>query len=469
MLYKAFELSCKKHAEQIALRQENAAYTYHELHELSELYAKNFQEANCPSNNYPILGIILKDGIEFIAALFAAVKCKLIVLPIHHLSTATEVETICIESKVEFIWAGDEFSFLIPDNFELQKKHNLLIYKNKIKQFNCALELCDHPAFIRYTSGTTSAAKGVLLSEESVLQRSEISKEMLGVNEQDSIAWMLPMAYHFIASITTFVLNGACIIPFASSNLLQLEVALKQAKFTKLFCMPVQLMFLNDSKLSKSDFENVTAVYSTATALAKDTAQRFYEKFNIPVTQIFGNIELGMPIVNKEKAASNPDCLGVLSDKFSMKLFDEENGLGILGLKGPGMFNGYLNPPTKINDVLRDGYFLTGDIAEIKEEKSIYLRGRKKSVINVMGNKVFPEAIESVLNAHPLVMETLITAYVHPQFGELLQCNLVVKEGFEILDFKKYCRKELNAHSVPVKIKIVSHLPKTNTGKLIRK
>src|SRR4030095_2087491 len=107
---------------------------------------------------------------------------------------------------------------------------------------------------------------------------------------------------------------------------------------------------------------------------------------------------------------SEPDSIGYAVNGYEVAILNDDfkelppGSTGNLAIKGPGMLDGYLSPPTSREAILQHGWFMTGDLASKNSDGLIKVEGRKKSMINVAGNKVFPEDVESVLNRHPAIL-----------------------------------------------------------------
>ena len=126
-------------------------------------------------------------------------------------------------------------------------------------------------------------------------------------------------------------------------------------------------------------------------------------------------------------AARCPGFEAVILDERLKPVADGETGQ--LALRGPGMFAGYLNPPKRREEVLRDGWFLTGDLAHRDDAGRIVIDGRLKTVIDVAGHKVFPEEVAAVLDQHPAVLRSRVTTRPHPQLGEAVHAEVQLRDG----------------------------------------
>ena len=211
---------------------------------------------------------------------------------------------------------------------------------------------------------------------------------------------------------------------------------------------------------------------STAAALDVETERKFEARFRVPLTQGLGIIEVGLPMLNLQQASSAPDRIGPPQSDFEAKLdHPDEHGVGQLCLRGPGMFDAYLDPWKPRCEVLDAGaWFHTGDLARRDESGSYQLVGRSTTVINTGGMKVFPEEVERVLDQHPGVRRCLVQAKAHPLYGEVIQAMFQpsIQPPPSAGDLRRFCKQQLAAYKVPVLFVPVDQLPTTASGKLKR-
>jgi acyl-CoA synthetase (AMP-forming)/AMP-acid ligase II len=133
------------------------------------------------------------------------------------------------------------------------------------------------------------------------------------------------------------------------------------------------------------------------------------------------------------------------------------------------MFSGYLNPPRSRAEVLHDGWFLTGDLAHRDSDGRIVLDGRTSSVIHVAGHKVFPEEVAAVLDHHPAVLRSRVSARPHPQMGEAVHAEVQLRAGHEQTtgeDILAFCRRRLSSQKVPTSLEFVTEISMTSSGKV---
>lgn len=423
------------------------------------------------------IGVMAANGRNFIIGIFAAVGCGASVMPMSPLLKKPEVDAILKEAKLHAVI--DDGSGIQPlDTVEtvIALKHGFFRFSyTNIHQSVAFAPFVDQPAFIRFTSGTTGKSKGVVVSHQSVIDRVVAANKGLQLGSKDTVVWVLPMAYHFMVSIVLYVKFGTAIAvakDFLAKNIIDIT---NRYTGTLLYASPLQIKLLSNDA-GNEQMPSLKKVISTSAAISPDVCKAFTQRFNIDVSQAYGIIEIGLPILNYVKSAEHPEAVGYALPGYTVDILDDDyqplptGQVGHLGIKGPGMFDAYLLPPTLSKDVLKNGYFLTADYASKTADGLIKIEGRSKSVINVSGLKVFPEEVEAVLETIPEIKQARISSSPHPLMGQIIEAEIVLHEGVSVdpEDVLSYCRKRLSAFKAPQRIKIVDSLPMTGSGKLQR-
>jgi long-chain acyl-CoA synthetase len=335
------------------------------------------------------------------------------------------------------------------------------------------------PAYLRFTSGTTSERKGVVLSHARIAERLAAANEALAIDPGDRILWLLPMAHHFVVSILLYLRYGATILlPAGSLARPVLEFAARE-RATVSYASPFHYSLL--AKDASEIALDLRLAISTAEGLRAEVAARFRARFGIALAQALGIIEVGLPVLNTADAARKPTALGRPLPAYEVWLRDDE-GKPVLGagspdrtgeicIRGPGLFDAYLSPWTPSQTLLEPDGFRTGDQGYFDAEGTLHLAGRRHNRINMAGMKFFSEEVEEVIARHPGVRECRVFARDHAQLGEIPVAEIVPEDPARAparAELIAACRAALPAYKVPREFRIVPALSRTATGKVQR-
>ena len=408
------------------------------------------------------VGLLYPNSVDYIALTYALWRMNAVVVPIPMECAAGEISDLSKAMQLELILSqkADEQSVaLSPECF-------LTRLTPTLPPDNHGLNL----AFIRFTSGTTSARKGVALTHETICDRVATANQALQINSTDTVIWCLPMAHHFLITIVLYLNRGATVV-LARHVLAQpfLETV-NRWRGTVLYAAPFHYAMLARDK-SPARLDSVRLAIATTCALPKDVALDFHKRFGLPLVQALGIIELGLVSLNTDDPCGRWNSVGRPLSSLQVKIIaPDENGCGELSVAGPGFFDAYVVPWLPRQTLSPDGWFHTGDLARLDAEGFLFLISRKNAVINLAGRKVFPEEIEAVLNQHPDVGESMVYARAHPHLGEIVEADLVLNKPAADLDaIRAFCRARLADYKIPLNFHRVSDLPRTAaTGKIRR-
>src|SRR5947207_3318771 len=233
-------------------------------------------------------------------------------------------------------------------------------------------------------------------------------------------------------------------------------------------------------KLKETDMSSIRLCFSGAAPLPvevqeqweKVTGGRLVEGYGLSETS---PIATGNPLYGKRKIGT----IGLPVPETDIKLVDIDDpskevpapGPGELCIKGPQVMQGYWNRPDETEEVLRDGWLYSGDIAEVDEDGFFKIVDRKKDMIIVGGFNVYPRDVEEILYQNPKVLEAAVIGKPNPRSGETVKAFIVLKPG-EKMDndeINKFMRENLTAYKVPKEFEFREDLPKTMVGKVLRR
>lgn len=341
------------------------------------------------------------------------------------------------------------------------------------------------PAVLIYTSGTTGNPKGVTLTHRNLhFQVNTIVRSLIEFSANDRVTGVLPM-YHVFGlanSLVTAVTAGACtvLVPrYSPHNLLR---AIADEKATILTAVPSMYMhLLAVAREGGSEVpQSLRYCVSGGAALPRAVSHEFGELFGATILEGYGLSETSSSVcANGQNGVFKEGSIGPPAPGVEMRVIDEEgrelpaSEVGEIAIRSETVFAGYWNNPEATAAVLDgEGWFRTGDLAYRDEDGFFFITDRKKDIIITGGYNVSPREVEEVLMAHPKIADAAIvgtaadrdrdsnetiTAYVVPRDGELSEQEL-----------REYCSAELAPYKRPRVVKLVTALPKSATGKVLR-
>ncbi len=329
-------------------------------------------------------------------------------------------------------------------------------------------------AFIRFTSGTTSRSKGVVLSHEATAARVEASDRVLKFSEEDRILWVLPLAYHFAVTITAYVRAGSHILLCSDTLPKAIVDAARRLRASVLYAAP--LHFERMANLGPSEpLSSIRVTLSTAAPISPAVMERFESVYRVPVGQAYGIIEAGLPCINLGTEGLPQTSVGRPVPGYAVAVLSDEGKhlpaetMGEIAVRGEGLFSAYYSPWRLREQIASDGWFLTGDLGWLDRTGALHLKGRKKALILVAGLKFFPEEVEDCINQFPGIKESRVFSLPHARLGEVPCAEVVVDPvGCDLEALKAHCAQALSSYKVPLKFTVVDTIPRTPSGKIRR-
>jgi len=333
----------------------------------------------------------------------------------------------------------------------------------------------DDPILLLYTSGTTGSPKGILISKRMLLTTYVYMKYGIGLEKEDVYfdaadpGWAYGL-YHGIIGPLMF---GKEVIfldePFNPERLMEF---LEEMKITNFAFAPTGYRLIAKAVKRKYDLR-LRKASSAGEPLNLEVINWFQRNYNVIVKDHYGQTECGMVVYNGwgYESELKVGSMGLPAPGHVVDIIDEVIAVRV---DYPGFyFLGYINAMEKVREVIRENWYLTGDVAVKDERGYFWFVGRKDDVVKVSGYRVGPFEIENVLLSHPAVLESAVVGDPDPVRGHILHGYVVLKEGFSpseelrnsIIDFVnrnygKYVHLE--------RLDFIDKLPKTESGKIQR-
>ncbi|MGK3710968.1 long-chain-fatty-acid--CoA ligase [Arthrobacter sp. IK3] len=341
-------------------------------------------------------------------------------------------------------------------------------------------------AAIQYTSGTTAAPKGAMLTHANLMANAAQGRAWIpGIRMgKETVYGVLPMfhAYGLTLSLTFAMSIGAKLVLFPKFDV---DMVLKAAKKTPPTFLPAvppiydrivagaqeQGISLKGVRFAISGAMNLPA--ATVDAWEKATGGYLIEGYGLTETS---PVALGNPMGPTRKAGT----VGVPFPLTDIKVVDPEDPTkerhrgeaGELLIRGPQVFQGYWNKPAETRAALLDGgWFRTGDIVSVDDDDFVTIRDRIKELIITGGFNVSPSEVEEALKRHPAVAEAAVVGLTRTGGGEDVVAAVVARPNaeFDADELRSFVRAELAAYKVPRRIVQIPDLPRSLIGKVLRR
>jgi long-chain acyl-CoA synthetase len=339
------------------------------------------------------------------------------------------------------------------------------------------------PCTIGYTSGTTGHPKGAVQSHRAVLLNCAYTATMHGRTEHDLVVTALP-APHVYGNVVingTFLAGGTVVLMerFEPAETLRLITEHRASMFEGVPAM--YAMLLAGPELAEADLSSLTRCTVGGQTIPVPTVERWQERSGAPLLELWGMTEIaGLGTTHALHAPNMPGSIGVSLPGVEVRIADladvTQNAPpgepGELMVRGPIVMLGYHNDPEATAEVLEpDGWLHTGDIATMNETRHVFIVDRRKDMINTAGYNVYPAEIERVLAGHPAVAMVAAGPVPDPVKGELACAYVVLADGQTATEEElvTFTAKSLAAYKCPRQVRFVDDLPKTSTGKIMRR
>lgn len=336
-----------------------------------------------------------------------------------------------------------------------------------------------HPALIMCTSGTTGVPKGAILSEINVMTNVSDIAEYFDICSSDSILISRPL-YHcavLTGEFLTALVKGTKVRFY--SGTFNPAVVLKMLKDYDItaFCGTPTLLSLMARFKRKNDEDNLKHICISGECMSIETGLSIAEAFpNAEIYHIYGLTEAcpRVAYLPPSKFKENADCVGIPLRSVSLKIVSAdgslvgENEIGVLWVKGDNVMAGYYKNPQKTNEVLKDGWLCTGDLALFTDEGFLKIKGRNDDLIIKAGMNIYPQEIESALKLDYRVKDVFVRGYTDDKLGVQIELN-ITGDFSDVSEVKDLCRINLSAYQVPTRINLLDEIPKNGSGKIIRR
>ncbi|WP_054637594.1 class I adenylate-forming enzyme family protein [Thalassobacillus sp. C254] len=493
-----FDISVHRHASKSALISSKKSYTYKELEEEVNRMASSLQKLGIKKQDR--LMVILKNNIENVIIFWACQKLGVIYTPVNFRLSIDDFY-FCVKDIEPKVVVYEPFSEHLVKK-EVFAERPILIGVNGAKADISYEELIDQGtssysrpdisyediAMILYTSGTTGVPKGVPRTHINEYTSSLAHIIQCRYKTFDRTLLAVPM-YHVIgirSLLAVSLLSGSAVLmtEFDPKDSLQ---AIEEEKVTCLFLTPTyyhDMVYHPDAP--KHDLSNVHTIAYSGSPMSDELVRKCDEVFSPQrFVNHYGSTEIytftycedirlkgsgGKPGIHQNIRLISPNSRPDSMAEAEMK--EGEVGQIVINMNSVEAFKGYWNRPDATRDAISSDWYYTGDLGYFNKEGNLVVVGRADDMIISGGENIYPFHIENVLKEHPGIREVIVVGEADKRWGQIVAAFIVPEDpSLKVQDLDQFCKKHPQLSNVnrPRKYTFVSEIPKSKTGKILRR
>lgn len=336
-------------------------------------------------------------------------------------------------------------------------------------------------AVLQYTSGTTGRPKGAMLTHANILSNARASIEAVAMTEEDVFLAVLPLFHIFGATVTLAIpiVLGAATVHLPRFEPLAVLQAIEQAGVT-IFCgVPSMFAVLAAMKSPQGPkLPTLRLCISGGAALPLELTPIIEERYDTTLLEGYGPTEASPVIsVNRTRESRKIGSVGPPLPGVEVEIRDDEGKekkigeIGEICARGPNIMRGYWHDEEKTAQTVRDGWLYTGDLGHVDEDGFIYIVDRKTDMIIVGGLNVYPREVEDVIRLLPGISDVAVVGERSKLRGERVCAWVELSESANVSEKEivAHCFEHLARYKVPRTIRFMHELPRSATGKVLKR
>ena len=453
------------------------------------------------------VAVYLQNRSEFIVAQLGAWRAGAVLVPVNPMVRAKELQQVLSDSGANVLvtqddlWAssgrdavaaaGTRSVFVVGDTSleaGVHGFHGALAAFAGVSVPDPRLRL-DELAHLVYTSGTTGKPKGAMNTHGNVSFDAEAYCRWLPLNADDVILAGAPF-FHvtgLVAQLAAAYLCGCSIALFGRFDAERCLETIERTRATfSAMSITAYIALLEAPSMRVRDLSSLTKVCSGGSPVPLATVERWREVTGRPICNIYGltettgvsHLAAATAEIGPVDEASGTVSIGVPVPNTVVRIVDPGTMLdvpvgedGELWIRGPQVMAGYWDRPDATREAIIDGYFRSGDVGRMDQRGFFYIVDRIKDMINASGFKVWPREVEDYLYQHPAIREAAVVGVPDPYRGETVKAFISLKSGVSVSEDEiiEFCRSRMASYKYPRLVEILDELPKTTSGKILRR
>ncbi|MGY1694321.1 MULTISPECIES: AMP-binding protein [unclassified Geodermatophilus] len=345
----------------------------------------------------------------------------------------------------------------------------------------------DDVAFLTYTSGTTGVPKGAMNTHRNVVFTAQVYRDWVHAGRDGPVFGIAPL-FHITGLIghvaVTMLVPAPLVLAYRFEPQVVLDAFLEHRPAFTIGAITAFSALLNAPGFSKEHFDSFTSIYSGGAAISPAAERGFSEATGKQVHNAYGLTETTSPMTVTPFGSPSPVdptsgalSVGVPAPNTVVRIQGDDGQdlpLGEVGeivAEGPQVVAGYWGKPEETAAGLPGGALKSGDVGFMDPQGWVFIVDRKKDMINASGYKVWPREVEDVLAEHPAVRESAVVGVPDEKRGETVKAYVSLRPGASATpeELIAHCRERMAAYKYPRSVELLDELPKTVTGKILRR
>jgi long-chain acyl-CoA synthetase len=428
------------------------------------------------------VGVLLLNSQKYVATMLAIWKAGKTAVPLNYLLPPAELAFIIKDSGMSALVSSQFFNQALAAIKPVFGDQGVILMADDpgftAASGDSTVDEYRDPALYLYTSGTTGRPKGVILTHDNLAANVESCQQAGEFDDRDAFLCLLPF-FH------TYAITGTFLLPLLTGSRMVLVDRFQPTKVLGLIQDHRISVFLAIPSMyrvlaaTEGDFDvsSVRFPISGGEPLPVAIAEAFEKRFPVPIYEGYGQTEAA-PVVTLNRPGNRKlGTIGQALPGVEVAIWDDNNRVlptgevGEIMVRGRNVMTGYHHLPEETAKTITGDWLHTGDLGKLDEDGFVTITGRKKDLIISAGENIYPREIEDTLSQHPKVKEVAVIGVKDEVRGEVPKAFVIPRDGvsLEEKELRSFCREHLANYKTPKYFEIVADLPRTPTGKVLKR
>lgn len=446
------------------------------------------------------VALLAANSDRFFELQFGAALAGVVMVPVNFRLAPPEVAFVVNDANAEIFFVDEAHAGLVRQiegdlttvnkfvaiDFADDSWEDFEVWRDAHGDGDCGVAVTEEDTALQmYTSGTTGHPKGVEITHYNLLVMLPVATQQWADWGENDVSLICMPLFHIAGGGWGIVglFTGCTSILHADVDPGLILETIESEKVTMVLFVPAVILFLTQHpKVTTTDFSSLRQVIYGASPIPVPLLQKAVELFGCDFAQVYGLTETTGAVTYlppEEHKAGNPrmaSC-GAPNHMVDLKIVDADGKemptgeVGEIIVRTPQNMKGYWNRPEANAQVLRDGWFWTGDAGYVDDGGYLYIHDRIKDMIVSGGENIYPAEIESALFGHPAIADVAVIGVPDEKWGEAVKAVIVLKEGqgLEEQELIAYARERIAGYKVPRSVDFAEVLPRNPSGKILKR